>query len=211
SEFIPISEATGLIEEIGAWVIGEACRQAKTWVDEGNPTRVSVNLSARQLADPALMHTIDAALSKYGLGPESLAVELTENVLSTDPVPKMEALDAFSDRGIEVAIDDFGIGYSSLSSLKVLPVDVVKIDRSFISGIGRSGDDYAVVATMIKLAQTLRKRVVAEGVETEEQLELLRDLGCDMAQGFLFSPAVFELDHGSTDTGWSALVLEGRR
>jgi diguanylate cyclase (GGDEF)-like protein len=210
AEFIPISEATGLIEEIGAWVINESCRQAAVWMKEGNATQVSVNISGRQLADPMLIQTIEAALDRHNLPAEYFAIELTETALVAGVTTALETLRELHDRGVTIAIDDFGTGHS-LSYLKTLPVDLVKIDRAFVTGIDRSGDDYAIISAMIKLAQTMGKQVVAQGVETEQQLELLRDLGCDLAQGFLFSPAVFEIDHGSEGRPWTDLVIEARR
>ena len=211
AEFIPISEATGLIEEVGAWVINETCRQVRVWTDEGRPMPVSINISPRQLRDASLLQTIDDAVRRHEVDPTLLTVELTENMLVADPAAALATLHELRARGISIAIDDFGTGYSSLSYLKTLPVDTVKIDRSFVAGIDRSGDDYAIISAMVRLVQVLDKQVVAEGVETEQQLELLKDLGCDMAQGFLFSPAVFELEHGASDQSWSRLVLESRR
>ncbi len=211
SEFIPISEATGLIEEIGAWVINEACRQIKAWSDDGNRMQVSVNVSARQVADPGLLRTIDDALDRHQVDASMLAIELTESILTSDVARTEETLTALHDRGITIAIDDFGTGHSSMSYLRTLPIDVVKIDRALVGGIDRSGEDYSVVAAMIQLAQALGKEVVAGGVETEQQLELLRDLGCSRAQGFLFSPAVFEIDYGTEDHLWTDLVLDDRR
>ena len=172
---------------------------------------VSINISPRQLRDAGLLQTIDDAVRRHDIDPTLLTVELTENMLMADPTAALATLHELRERGISIAIDDFGTGYSSLSYLKTLPVDTVKVDRGFIAGIDRSGDDYAIVSAMVRLVQVLGKQVVAEGVETEQQLELLKDLGCDMAQGFLFSPAVFDLGHGPTDQSWSRLVLESRR
>ena len=211
AEFIPISEATGLIEEVGAWVINETCRQVRAWTDEGRPMPVSINISPRQLRDASLLQTIDDAVRRHDIDPSMLTVELTENMLVADPGAALATLHELRARGISIAIDDFGTGYSSLAYLKTLPVDTIKIDRTFVAGIDRSGDDYAITSAMIRLAQVLDKEVVAEGVETEQQLELLKDLGCDRAQGFLFSPAVFEPAHGTADQSWSRLVLESRR
>ncbi len=211
SEFIPISEETGLIEEIGAWVIDEVCRQISEWADAGNRVQVSVNVSARQLADPQLVAMVDAALARHGVDPALLAVELTEGVLAAGATLAGDTIAALHDRGVGIAIDDFGTGTSSLSYLRTLPIDVVKIDRAFVAGIDRSGDDYTVLAALVPLARVIGNRVVAEGVETEPQLELLRDLGCDLAQGFLFSPAVVEIDYGADQPGWSELILQSRR
>ena len=177
---------------------------------EGNATQVSVNISGRQLADPMLIQTIEAALDRHNQPAEYLAIELTETALVAVVTTALETLRELHDRGATIAIDDFGTGHS-LSYLKTLPVDLVKIDRAFVTGIDRSGDDYAIISAMIKLAQTMGKQVVAQGVETEQQLELLRDLSCDLAQGFLFSPAVFEIDHGSEGRPWTDLVIEARR
>ncbi len=213
AEFIPISEATGLIEEVGAWVINEVARQARAWVDAGSPMSVSVNISPRQLVDPHLLSTIDSALEAHGIGGDLLTVEVTESALMSDVDAAKRALAQIDERGIKIAIDDFGTGHTSIPQLRSIPIDTVKIDRSLVAGIDRSGDDYAIVSTMIQLARVLGTRVLAEGVETEQQLELLRDLGCDLAQGFLFSPAVFDLvgDPGSSVT-WEAVprpVLRG--
>ncbi len=193
AEFIPISEATGLIEEVGAWVIDEVARQARAWVDAGSPMRVSVNISPRQLVDTNLLRTIDLALETHGISGDLLTVEVTESALMSDVDAATDALAQIDERGIKIAIDDFGTGPTSIPHLRTLPIDIVKIDGSLVSGIGHSGDDYAIVSTMIQLARILGTRVLAEGVETEQQLELLRDLGCDLAQGFLFSPAVFDV------------------
>ncbi len=211
AEFIPISEATGLIEEIGAWVINETCRQARAWTDDDAAMPVSINISPRQVGDTTLLQTIDDAVRRHGIDPSLLTVELTESSLMNELGATLGTLHALRERGISIAIDDFGTGYSSLAYLRSLPIDMVKIDRTFVAGIDRSGDDYAIVAAIIRLAQALGKKVVAEGVETEQQLDLLTDLGCDLAQGFLFSPAVFELEHTGADQAWSRLVLDGRR
>ena len=197
--FIPISESTGLIEEIGAWVIGEVTRQTREWLDAGNRLQVSVNLSPRQLNDPTLLRVIDDALEANGIAASSLAVEVAEDAIARDPVRAIAALRSLSDRGVSVNIDDFGTGFSSITHLRDIPIDSVKIDRALVADIGRSGTDYAVVAAVVQLAKAISGNVVAKGVETESQLELLRDLGCHLAQGFLFSPAVLEVGHGNTD------------
>ncbi len=173
--------------------------------------QVSVNVSARQAADPRLVRTIEGALSRYDIDASMLAIELTESILTIDETTTIQTLSALHDLGIAMAIDDFGTGQSSVAHLRALPIDIVKIDRDFIGRIDRSGEDYSVVAAMVQLAQALGKTVVAEGVETEQQLELLRDLGCDRAQGFLFSPAVFEINHHTDDHLWTDLVLDDRR
>ncbi len=207
AEFIPISESTGLIEEIGAWVIGEAVAQAGRWAAEGRPMQVSVNLAQRQLGDPRLLSVIDQALDAHRLSPSLLAVELTEGTVMADRATTLNTLQQIAARGISIAIDDFGTGYSSMAYLQTLPVDVVKIDRSFVSGVDRSKSDYAITSAMIQVCRALGKTVVAEGVETEQQLELLRDLNCDQAQGYLFSPAVIDLQPPSTQESWSQLII----
>jgi diguanylate cyclase (GGDEF)-like protein len=210
SEFIPISEATGLIEEIGSWVIGEAVGQAAAWKSEGRPIRVSVNLAQRQIADPELLKIIDRALDEHHLSPELFAVEVTESTVMEDRSNAFETLRRLAERGIGIAIDDFGTGYSSMGYLQKLPVDLVKIDRSFISGIDRSKSDFAITSALIQVCRSLGKTVVAEGVETQGQLELLRELHCDQAQGFLFSPAVIELQPPLAQDSSRPVILDRR-
>ncbi|MFV2038989.1 MAG: EAL domain-containing protein [Acidimicrobiales bacterium] len=210
-EFIPISEATGLIEEIGAWVIDAAAKQARAWVDEGFPTRVSVNISARQLSDGSLLRSIDAAIREHRIDASLLAVEVTESGVMSHAGTTRDTLRQINDRGISIAIDDFGTGHSSIAYLETLPIDIIKIDGSFVARVHKSGADYATVSALIQLAKVLGSQVVAEGVETEEQLELLRDLGCDLAQGFLFSPAVFDIAHGEQEHALTRLVAREPR
>jgi EAL domain-containing protein (putative c-di-GMP-specific phosphodiesterase class I) len=187
-EFIPVAEASGLIRPLGAWVLGEACRQARLWRDAGLELVMAVNLSPAQLRHGGMLSEIDNALCASGLDPGSLELEITENLLlehtegATDRV-----LDGIGARGIRLALDDFGTGYSSLASLKRLPVSRIKIDRSFVRDIGSDPEDEAVVRAMVSLGHALGKSVVAEGVENEAQLAFLRRLGCDVAQGFLLA------------------------
>lgn len=210
-EFIPISEATGLIEEIGDWVLDEAARQAATWVQQGFPTRVSINVSPRQLAEGSLLRSLDAAMELHQIDASLLAIELTESAVMAHAGAALEALREIHERGISIAIDDFGTGRASISYLQNLPIDIIKIDRSFVARVDKSGADYELVAAMVKLAQVLGEQVVAEGVETEQQLELLRDLGCDLAQGYLFSPAVLDIAHGNLEHPLSRLTSKHLR
>jgi diguanylate cyclase (GGDEF)-like protein len=184
-DFIPIAEETGLIVPIGKWVLHEACAQAKTF-DDGRLV-IRVNVSARQLAEPGLADTVKEALAASGLPPERLVLEVTESVVLEDGDRSVAALQALRDIGVGVSLDDFGTGYCSLSYLRRLPIDSLKIDRSFVRGLGHEADDDSIVTSVIDLARSLGVSVVAEGVETEEQLAGLRARGCDTMQGFLFA------------------------
>jgi EAL domain-containing protein (putative c-di-GMP-specific phosphodiesterase class I) len=185
AEFIPIAEETGLIVPIGEWVLHEACRKAGVF-DDGRLV-IRVNVSARQLAEPGLAETVKAALIASGLPPERLVLEVTESVVLEDGDRSVAALQALRDIGVGVSLDDFGTGYCSLSYLRRLPIDSLKIDRSFVRGLGHEADDDSIVTSVIDLARSLGVSVVAEGVETEQQLAGLRARGCDTMQGFLFA------------------------
>ena len=190
-EFIPIAEETGLIIPVGEWVLREALMQIRRWHDEGAPTmRVAVNLSARQFRQNDLVKTITENLDELGVGGEFLEVEITESLLMDDTALSTMALYKLKDRGVRVSVDDFGTGYSSLSYLKRFPIDALKIDRSFVRDITTDPDDATITNAIIGLAHNLRRRVIAEGVETPAQLAFLQKHGCDEAQGFLFSPPV---------------------
>lgn len=187
-EFIPVAEDTGLIVEIGRWVLHEACRQNAEWQKAGlRPLRVAVNLSARQFRSGSLLGEIDAALSGTGLPVNSLELEVTESMVMDDPEEVIKLLEAIRSRGIHLALDDFGTGHSSLAYLKRFPIDCVKIDRAFIKDTPGNADDVAIAKTIVAMAQALNLATVAEGVETAEQLELLKSLGCDQIQGYYFS------------------------
>ena len=191
-DFIPIAERSGLIVELGAWVIEHAIADAATWpVGSRSRPKVAVNVAARQLRDEHLLERFASSCAGSGLPPSSVCVELTESVfVATDDSGAYGVLAALRDTGIEVAIDDFGTGYSTLSRLKHLPVDVVKIDRSFVTGLGVDRADSLLVEAMIRVAHGLGLQVVGEGVETTAQLDALRELGCDAAQGYLLARPV---------------------
>ncbi|HEU4653615.1 MAG TPA: EAL domain-containing protein [Steroidobacteraceae bacterium] len=189
--FIPVAEETGLIMPIGEWVIREACRQVRRWLDAGMPPlRVSVNLSAKQFRHADLTAVVRSALDEAQLQPGYLELELTESAVMHDPEKSALTLKQLSTMGVHISIDDFGTGYSSLSYLRRFPLDKLKIDRSFVRDLMQNPDDVSIVRAIISLAHSLRLRVVAEGVETLDQLNFLTELGCDQYQGFYCSPAV---------------------
>jgi diguanylate cyclase (GGDEF)-like protein len=189
-EFIPIAEETGLILPLGEWVLGEACRQAQTWRTEHpqlSHLGISVNLSGRQIAQSDLITVVANVLADTGLPPGRLVLEITESALMADAEQAITVLRGLKNLGVRLSIDDFGTGYSSLSYLKKFPVDILKIDRSFVDGLGVEDDDSAIVQATINLAHSLGLTTVAEGTETPEQVRALIDLGCDKAQGYFFS------------------------
>ncbi len=187
--FIPVAEETGLILQIGTWTLREACQQVVRWNSEraGDPLVVAVNVSGRQLQEPSLVKTVAMVLAETGLDASCLKLELTESVVMEDAEATIEALGQLKALGVQLAIDDFGTGYSSLAYLKRFPVDVLKVDRSFVDGLGTSQQDVAIVQGIIALAQSLGLTVTGEGVETAEQAAHLKRLGCDLAQGFHYS------------------------
>ncbi len=188
SEFIPLAEDTGLIVEIGEWVLRNASLQNRRWQDQGfAPIPVAVNISARQFHDQDLSQTVIRILDETGLAPEHLELELTESSIMQNAEFAAGVLSRLKSMGIDISIDDFGTGYSSLASLKRLPIDALKIDQSFVRDATTDPDDAALVMAIITLAHNLRLRVIAEGVETEEQLHFLHLLRCDEIQGDLFS------------------------
>ena len=193
AEFIPIAEGSDLIVSLGRWVLGEACRQMAEWhraLPAHPPLTVNVNVSSRQLSDSRLVDEVEQALSESGLSPETLSLEVTESSLIDRADETLATLERLKALNIQLEIDDFGTGYSSLSRLQRLPFDTLKIDRSFIREMRIGNDSADIVKAIVEMAHSLRLKVIAEGVETEEQLWQLRELGCNYVQGFLFSRPV---------------------
>jgi diguanylate cyclase (GGDEF)-like protein/PAS domain S-box-containing protein len=187
-EFIDIAEESGLIGPIGRWVLEEACRQHATWQRLlPEPLHLAVNISGRQVAQPSLPDTVRTVLEQSGMRPDLLCLEMTETVFMEAVHSVLETLEALKASGIQLGIDDFGTGYSSLTYLRNFPVDVVKVDRSFVAELDDRPQDQAIVSAVVELGRTLDLTTIAEGVETDRQLELLRVLGCDLAQGFHFA------------------------
>ena len=188
--FIPLAEDIGLIEAIGEWVVGEACRQAIVWRDEGNALDVSVNLSLHELWQPAAAERVGRRVAETGLEPSSVIVEVTESSAMTDPTRTQRVLGELRRKGFRLAIDDFGAGHSSLNRLAELPCEILKIDRSFVRRLPTDPSAAAMVTAMLELARGLGMQAVAEGIETQAQLEFLVERQCPLGQGFLFSRPV---------------------
>ncbi len=189
--FIPVAEETGLILPISDWVLRTACTQNKAWQAMGlPPVRVAINLAARQFQQQNLLENIFKVLDELNLPPQWLELEITESTAMQNLDVTIEILNQLSERGVRIAIDDFGTGYSSLSYLKKFPINALKIDRSFIKDVTLDPDSAAIVTAIIAMAKNLKVKVIAEGVETSEQLEFLRKYGCDEIQGYLFSRPV---------------------
>ncbi|MBE8591934.1 EAL domain-containing protein [Pseudomonas sp. MAFF 301449] len=186
-DFIPVLEELGLVVDVGDWVISEACRQLKTWhLNKVRVPKVSVNISARQFSDGQLGTRIATILKDTGLPPACLELELTESILMREVNEAMHILDSLKNLGLSIAVDDFGTGYSSLNYLKQFPIDVLKIDRTFVDGLPSGEQDAQIARAIIAMAHSLNLAVIAEGVETHEQLDFLREHGCDEVQGYLF-------------------------
>ncbi len=190
AEFIPIAEDTGLIVPIGEWILYTACNESKAWNELGFDLHLSVNLSARQFQQQDLAKRILAIVKAAGFDPRRLDLEVTESAIMKNAEFAIQTLSILQETGIKISIDDFGTGYSSLGYLKRLPIDILKIDKSFIDDVTTNADDAALVVAIITLAHNLRLKVVAEGVETEDQLKFLQLLKCDEWQGYLFSKPV---------------------
>ena len=190
AKFIPVAEETGLILDIGNWVIDEACRQVRAWMDAGIVMPpIAVNLSARQF-DRQLPARLQAVLDRHGVAPERIKLEITESLLVRGPEVVIPIMNELVAMGMALAMDDFGTGYSSLANLKRFPITTLKIDRAFVVGVPGDENDCAIARAIVTMGQQLRQEIVAEGIETVEQMNFLRNLGCDQLQGFLFSPGV---------------------
>jgi EAL domain-containing protein (putative c-di-GMP-specific phosphodiesterase class I) len=190
NDFIGLAEEMGLIQVIGEWVVQDLCRQLSAWREQGLAIEASFNLSPRQLWNPQVTQNALVALRENGLDPRAITIEINESAVMTEANTVNRALGSLHDLGVRLAIDDFGTGYSSLSRLKDLPVDIVKIDRSFVSELSASTNARRIVEAMIRLIDSLGLVAVAEGIETEEQLRFLHAHGCSFGQGFLFSRPV---------------------
>ena len=211
NQFIPLAEETGLIVPIGRWVLRTACAQSALWRHEGLPAlRMAVNLSARQFSDDGLIDDIADALAQAELAPNGLELEITESMVMQNPERAVTTLNRLREMGIPVSIDDFGTGYSSLGYLKRFPIDNVKIDRSFIKDLPHDTDDAAITRAVIAMAQSLRIRVIAEGVETREQLQFLRDHDCNECQGYFLSRPLPASNFALLVTTWRDQIVEGR-
>jgi EAL domain-containing protein (putative c-di-GMP-specific phosphodiesterase class I) len=187
NHFIPIAEETGLIMPMGEWALRIACTQAVQWMNQGNELIMAVNISARQFNHPGLVAMVEQVLRDTGLPAHWLELELTESVAMQDVQRTTATLHALRDLGVLLSIDDFGTGFSSLSYLQRFPLNKLKVDRSFVNNLGNGHNDTTIAQTVILLGHSLRLRVIAEGVETREQIEILRGYGCEEMQGFYFS------------------------
>ncbi len=204
TQFIPLAERTGVIRSITDWILDRALQQCRRWQDAGAPVHLAVNISAKSLQDPSLPAKVQAALDRWSIDPRFLKIEITESSIMADPAHALAILSMLQSMDVRLSIDDFGTGYSSLTHLRQLPIDEIKIDKSFVSGMTTSEADAAIVRTVIDLAHNLGKQVCAEGVETEAQWTRLAEMGCDLAQGYWISrplPAE-ELMKWLTDSMW---------
>jgi EAL domain-containing protein (putative c-di-GMP-specific phosphodiesterase class I) len=189
-EFIPLAEETGLIVPLGGWILRQACHQLAEWQrlrGGGEPFVMNVNLSSRQLVRDAIADEVAAAVDESGIRASWLVLEVTETVLMANPVAAATALSHIRDLGVRVALDDFGSGYSSLSHLRRFPIDIVKIDKSFVDDVAHAGAESAIARGIIELGRAMNIQTVAEGIEVDEQAEVLRTLGCELGQGFFFA------------------------
>jgi diguanylate cyclase (GGDEF)-like protein len=204
NRFIPLAEEYGLVNSIGEWVLESVCAQMKVWHEQGlGKIKVAVNLAAGQFANDATVPYVESTLRKFGVAPEYLGLEITEGTVMGDPNKAVAALRRLKDIGVSISLDDFGTGYSSLSYLKRFPIDVLKIDKSFVDDVTTNSADAAIALSVISLAHNLNMRVIAEGVETREQMEFLTARGCDEMQGYYFSRPI-------NAEGFTALMRERR-
>lgn len=209
AEFIPLAEEIGIINQIGEWVLIEACKQNKMWQDKGYPKmRISVNLSLRQLKGNNFVKTVERALEISGLESKYLELEITEGFFMKNSEYVIEILTELKNMGICISIDDFGTGYSSLGRIKELPVNILKIDRSFVTNICCEESNKAIVVAIIELAHSLGLRVLAEGVETIEDLNVLRELHCDEIQGYYLSKSLPAVEFEKFILGFMAEQIE---
>ena len=185
TEFIPLAEETGMIETLGEWVLRTACQQSRAWQRDGVSLRLAVNVSSHQVRSGRIVQTVERTLHDSGLDPRNLELELTESALITEDPGVIDTLIALRNLGVRLALDDFGTGFSSLTHLARFPIETIKIDRSFVSGIGTDEQARAIVSALVAMAHRLQLTVIAEGVGSEEQLAILREEGCDEVQGFL--------------------------
>lgn len=210
-DFIPLAEETGLIVPIGEWVLRTACTDAARWQYEGHALRVAVNLSPMQFKDPELVRTVLDILEQTGLAPELLELEITEGAVMEDSGATLATLEALSLHRIQIALDDFGTGYSSMSYLKRMPLNNLKVDQSFVQGLPHDRDNHAIVRAILSMAQNLGFSVTAEGVETLEQVEALRQMACDTLQGYYFSRPVSAADiPGLLEQQWQTVAEPNR-
>jgi EAL domain-containing protein (putative c-di-GMP-specific phosphodiesterase class I) len=201
-EFIPLAEETGLIVPLGGWILRQACCQLAEWQKlrgGGEPFVMNVNLSSRQLVRDVIADEVAAAVDESGIRASWLVLEVTETVLMADPVAAATALKHIRDLGVRVALDDFGSGYSSLSHLRRFPIDIVKIDKSFVDDVASDGVESAIARGIIELGRAMSIQTVAEGIEADEQAEMLRTFGCDLGQGYFFARPLAADD-------WAALL-----
>lgn len=191
-----------MIVEVGAWVLKEACREAASWQRDERPLALSVNVSALQLDTDELIDHVTEALSESGLPPETLTIEITETTLMSNAEETARRLEELKALGVRIAVDDFGTGYSSLGHLRQFPVDVLKIDRSFVSQLADGGEGEILLHTLVQLGKALEIETTAEGIERPQDLSLIRDKECDNGQGFLFTRPLSAQDAGSFFSQW---------
>jgi EAL domain-containing protein (putative c-di-GMP-specific phosphodiesterase class I) len=185
-----LAEEIGMIADVGRFVLTQACEWARSVQSVAPGVKINVNLSPKQFTDRALLADVSNVLARSGLPPQLLVLEITENVLMEESEDSIDRLGALKRLGVRLAIDDFGTGYSSLSYLRRFPLDILKVDRSFVEGVAQGPEDAAIVRAVVNLSKTLNLEVIAEGVEEPKQHEALREMGCPLGQGFLYAPAV---------------------
>jgi len=208
NDFIPLLEETGLIVEVGRWVLTEACRQGARWHEGGHPIGVAVNVSAKQLERDDIVTDVREAISRSGLAPNALTLEITETALMRNAEQTARRLRAIKELGVRIAIDDFGTGYSSFAHLKQFPIDALKIDRSFISQLSENPEGETLLRTLVQLGKALSMETLAEGIELHDQLSLLQEECCDSGQGYLFARPLSVSDTEAFLQNWSASDLE---